>query len=313
MDYDFSVIIPAYNVSAIIERAIRSAAGQSLPPFEIIVIDDCSTDDTAGIVRAMAREIPSLRLLSTARNSGPSAARNIGLSAARGDWIALLDADDAWRPERLERLSAVAGTTGADFVADDLVMWDAGADCQVSQAYYDLAHPQRVTLLDMFRADDNFDFKKKTFSLMKPIMNRQFLVDHRIKYNEQMKIGEDFALYAESLFNGAKLFLLNEAHYVYSMPKAPSGRSPHSRSVYQVGGLSEMCYGLERRYADRIGPELREAMRRYRRAMTRLHESDVARVYKRNHQYARYFGYLGARPNLVRSLVDRSFANRMAV
>jgi len=125
---DFSVIIPAYNVSGIIGRAIRSAAAQTVPPLEILVIDDCSTDNTIEVVRALGREIPSLRLLSTPANSGPSAARNVGLRAANADWIALLDSDDAWKPGRLKRLSEVAGATSADFVADNLVMWDAVAE-----------------------------------------------------------------------------------------------------------------------------------------------------------------------------------------
>jgi succinoglycan biosynthesis protein ExoO len=304
---DFSVIIPAYNVSGIIERAIRSAAAQTLPPLEILVIDDCSTDNTVEIVKALAREIPSLDLLSTPANSGPSAARNVGLRAAKGDWIALLDSDDAWRPGRLKRLSEVASATSADLVADNLVMWDAVADVQVKPAYYDLDEPYRqITLLDMFRADDNFNFKNKTFSLMKPIMRRKFLTDHLIVYNEQMKIGEDFALYAETLFNGAKIILITEPHYIYSMPSAPSGRSPHSRSIYQTGGLSEMCLGFERRYGDSIGHELRIAMRAYRQTMTRLHQSDVARDFKRKGQYALYVGYLAARPGLVHRLVARA-------
>ena len=102
------------------------------------MIDDCSTDNTVEVVKALARDIPSLRLLSTRANGGPSAARNVGLRAAKGDWIALLDADDAWKPGRLERLSEVASATSADFVADNLVMWDAVADTQVKSAYYEL-------------------------------------------------------------------------------------------------------------------------------------------------------------------------------
>ena len=105
---DFSVIMPAYNVSGIIERAIRSAAAQTAPPLEILVVDDCSTDNTAEVVRALARDIPSVRLLSTPANGGPAAARNVGLREARADWIALLDSDDAWKPGRLKRLSEVA-------------------------------------------------------------------------------------------------------------------------------------------------------------------------------------------------------------
>ena len=99
---DFSVIIPAYNVSGIIGRAIRSAAAQTCPPREILVIDDCSTDNTVEVVKPLVQDIPSLRLLSTPTNGGPSAARNVGLRAAKADWIALLDSDDAWDPTKVE-------------------------------------------------------------------------------------------------------------------------------------------------------------------------------------------------------------------
>src|ERR1700677_3197141 len=229
---DFSVIIPAYNVSGIIGRAIQSAAAQTFPPLEILVIDDCSTDNTAEVVKALGREIPSLRLLSTPANAGPSAARNVGLRAAKAGWVALLDSDDAWKPVRLKRLSEVASATSADFVPEDLVMWDAVADTQFKRAYFELPEPQKqITLVDMFSADDNFDFSKASFTLMKPIFRRKFLAEHKLEYNESMKVGEDFTFYVESLFNGATVILIKEAHYIYSMPSSPSGRSSHSRSV----------------------------------------------------------------------------------
>ncbi|HEY1862721.1 MAG TPA: glycosyltransferase family 2 protein [Roseiarcus sp.] len=209
---DFSVIIPAYNVSGIIERAIRSAAAQTSPPLEILVINDCSTDNTVEVVNALGREIPSLRLLSTPANGGPAAARNLGLRAAKADWVALLDSDDAWRPGRLKRLAGVANATSADFVADNLVMWDAVADKQIKPAYFELPERQKeITLLDMFRADDNFNFSKPSFALMKPIFRPKFLAEHKLEYNESMKVGEDFVLYVESLFNGAKIILIDEA------------------------------------------------------------------------------------------------------
>src|SRR5580698_6901021 len=158
---EFSVIIPAYNVSGIVERAVRSAAAQTFPPLEILVIDDCSTDDTGEVVSALGREIPSLRLLSTPTNGGPSAARNVGLREAKAGWIALLDSDDAWKPGRLKRLSEVANGTSADFVADNLVMWDAVAEAEFKPAYYELPESQKqVTLVEIFRADDNFNFSK---------------------------------------------------------------------------------------------------------------------------------------------------------
>jgi succinoglycan biosynthesis protein ExoO len=304
---DFSVIIPAYNVSGIIGRAIRSAAAQTFSPLEILVIDDCSTDNTVEVVRALEREIPSLRLLSTPANGGPSAARNVGLRAAKADWIALLDSDDAWKPGRLERLSEVAFATSADFVADNLVMWDAVADAQFKPTYYELPQPQKqITLLDVFRADDNFNFSKASFTLMKPICRLKFLTDHKLQYNESMRVSEDFVFLAESLFNGAKIILIEEAYYIYSMPSGPSGRSPHSRTVYQFRNVIEKSDLLSQEYRDRIDPTLKRAMDNFRKTMTLLHQSDVARTYRRSGQYPQYFAYLAARPELARRLVSRA-------
>ena len=304
---DFSVIIPAYNVSSMIGRAIRSAAAQTLPPFEILVIDDCSTDHTVEVVKALGREIPSLRLLSTPANGGPSAARNAGLRAAKADWIALLDADDAWKPGRLERLSEVASATSADFVADNLVMWDPVAQAQFKPTYFELPEPRKqITLLDMFRADDNFNFSKASFTLMKPIFRRKFLAEHKLEYNESMKVGEDFNFYVEGLFNGAKLILIDEAYYIYSMPSSPSGRSPHSRSIQDISKLPDLSDLMTQKYGDRIDATLRRAMDDFRKTFTLLHQSDVARTYRRSGQYAQYITYLAARPELTRRLVCRA-------
>jgi succinoglycan biosynthesis protein ExoO len=306
-EVDFSVIIPAYNVSDIVGRAIRSAAAQTLPPLEIIVIDDCSTDNTVEVVRALGREIPSLRLLTTLANRGPSAARNVGLREAEAEWIALLDADDAWKPDRLLRLSEVASATLADFVADNLVMWDPIAQVQFKPAHFELQEAQKqVTLLDIFSADDNFDFSKATFSIMKPIFRLKFLVDHDVEYKETLRVGEDFVFYAESLFNGAKIILIKDAYYIYSMPSGPSGRSPHSRTVYNISKLPGAIDGLQEKYADHIDETLKRVIDNYQKTMSLLHQSDVARKYRWSGHYGQYLAYLSARPELSRRLITRA-------
>jgi glycosyltransferase involved in cell wall biosynthesis len=94
-----SVIIPAFNAAATIGVALRSALAQSYRPLEIIVVDDGSSDATAGIVSGFR---PAVRLRHQP-NSGCGPARNTGAKAAEGDWLAFLDADDAWLPRKLER------------------------------------------------------------------------------------------------------------------------------------------------------------------------------------------------------------------
>ena len=104
-----SVVVPTHDRAALLPRALDSVRRQSAPPGEVIVVDDGSTDGTGDLVR---RRFPEVRLLRQA-NRGVSAARNRGIGAARGEWIALLDSDDAWLPEKLERqLAALAGAPG---------------------------------------------------------------------------------------------------------------------------------------------------------------------------------------------------------
>jgi succinoglycan biosynthesis protein ExoO len=306
----FSVIIPAYNVSGTVERAIRSAAAQTLP-LEILVIDDCSTDNTVEVVQALARELPFLRLYSTPVNGGPSVARNVGLRAAKGDWIGLLDADDAWKPGRLQRLLEVAVATSADFVADNLVMWDAVAGAVSHPKYYDLPESQKqITLLDMFSAEDDFNFSKDSYGIMKPICRRAFLVDHKLEYDENVDLAEDFVLYVDSLFNGAKIILIKEAYYLYSVPY---GRSPDSRTLLDFGKLKRIPELISIKYGDRIDADLKRSIDNYRKTMVLIQDSNVARSYKRSGQYARYIAYLAARPELMWRLVSRAAAKRRDV
>jgi glycosyltransferase involved in cell wall biosynthesis len=94
-----SVVVPAYNRAAIIGRALASVAAQTCPPAEVLVVDDASTDDTAGIARRWGA-----RVLRLERNGGAAAARNAGMAAATQAWVALLDSDDEWLPHCLEVL-----------------------------------------------------------------------------------------------------------------------------------------------------------------------------------------------------------------
>ena len=93
-----TVIIPTYNRAAKLTQAVESALAQTFRDFEIIVIDDGSTDNTADAMRRFSEHIRYLRQ----ENRGVSAARNRGMAAANGQWIAFLDSDDVWFPEKLE-------------------------------------------------------------------------------------------------------------------------------------------------------------------------------------------------------------------
>jgi glycosyltransferase involved in cell wall biosynthesis len=100
MKNDFiSVVIPTYNRASFFKEAIDSVLSQTFRDFELIVVDDGSTDETPELLLSYGNKIKVIKKA----NKGPSAARNRGIKAAKGEWIAFLDSDDVWKPDKLEK------------------------------------------------------------------------------------------------------------------------------------------------------------------------------------------------------------------
>jgi GT2 family glycosyltransferase len=153
----FSVIIPAYNSAATLARAIDSVCAQTHPAHEIIVVDDGSTDATAAVARTYGEAV---RLLQQP-NAGVAAARNAGARAASGDWLAFLDADDWYAPDRLQRHAEwIDEDSGLDFLTGDYEYRDAaGTLLGTSMAQHPagqalLARAASTTRVVMDRADE---------------------------------------------------------------------------------------------------------------------------------------------------------------
>jgi|GEM_PF-924166 len=109
-----SVIMAAYNAAATIEQSITSALSQQNVDLELIVVDDCSTDDTVEIVRNLESRDDRIVLYAQDRNQGPATCRNKGVNNAEHELIAFLDADDLWHPLKLSKQLGVMNDPGAD-------------------------------------------------------------------------------------------------------------------------------------------------------------------------------------------------------
>lgn len=110
-----SIIMPAYNCADYIVESIRSVQSQTYRNWELIIADDKSTDGTVDIVRVMAEDDNRIRLLETDRNLGPAAARNRAMDVANGNYIAFLDSDDVWYPDKLQKQLAFMEANGYSF------------------------------------------------------------------------------------------------------------------------------------------------------------------------------------------------------
>jgi glycosyltransferase involved in cell wall biosynthesis len=141
-----SVIVPLFNNSTSIEQTLRSILAQSYGNFEIIVVDDGSTDGGAEVVKSLGN--PRVRLIQQA-NSGAAAARNTGIKQATGEWIAFLDADDLWSADNLaSHLEILNRNPG--------IVWSAGA-CNLRLANSRLVKMGLPKKLAMMLRDDIFE------------------------------------------------------------------------------------------------------------------------------------------------------------
>lgn len=120
-----SVIMPAYNASQYIEESIRSVQAQTVTNWELIVVDDCSIDDTCFLVRMIAESDQRIRLIHNETNSGVAKTRNRAIDMARGLYVAFLDSDDIWHPEKLKKQLQYMAQTGADLVYASYAIVDA--------------------------------------------------------------------------------------------------------------------------------------------------------------------------------------------
>jgi teichuronic acid biosynthesis glycosyltransferase TuaG len=110
-----SVIMPAYNVKAYLEEAVRSVMNQTFRDWELVVVDDASSDDTPNILQTLASQECRLVVERLAKNRGVGYCRNRGLELAKGRFVAFLDSDDRWHPEKLARQHAFMQQKGSAF------------------------------------------------------------------------------------------------------------------------------------------------------------------------------------------------------
>lgn len=173
----YSVIIPAYNAAATVVASVESCLQQTLPPFEVIVVDDGSSDNTPDLLRSHFGD--KINLISLPDNSGPSAARNAGLAIASGSHIAFQDADDLWHHEKLASIDTVLKKNPAiEFLFHPYTL--AKVDFEVTEA---MLQPKQFPLWKLL--------------LSNPIGTPCVVMrwDRNIRFNERLHYMEDYELF----------------------------------------------------------------------------------------------------------------------
>jgi succinoglycan biosynthesis protein ExoO len=229
------VILPAYNASEYIRAAVRSALNQTLQELEVILVDDASDDSTISAALDAAGGDTRLVVIRCEINGGPSVARNIGIDRAKGNWVALLDADDTFAPERLELLLQLANASAADLMTDNMMVTTVSESSNGKPAlplkFMSLPGPISA---GEFVAWDRPAHGLRSVGFMKPLMRTEFLRANNIRYDSRFRIGQDFHFYVQCLLAGAKLHVSPNEWYQYLYRSDSQSRGLESKRPEQL-------------------------------------------------------------------------------
>lgn len=217
-----AVIIPIYNSADTLARAARSVLAQTLTDLELLIVDDGSTDKSFEVASAIAATDPRVRVLQMPRNGGKPLAMNHAIGAARGRWIAVLDADDRYLPQRLATLVAAGEAAGADLVADNQRHVDPANGALVRRAFDEPGSGRAVDLADLIAhagVRGTFDF-----GILKPMVRADFIRRTGLAYYPDARLAEDFYYLLEFFAAGGKGWIVHEPLYEWTLPFSTSTR-----------------------------------------------------------------------------------------
>lgn len=226
-----SVVMPAYNAEKTIGESIESVLYQTYQNWELLIIDDCSLDQTYMIAEQMSVENPRIRLIKNECNLGVSETRNRAIGSAKGAWIAFLDSDDRWEADKLQKqMDYVIQNQKADLVFTG----SAFIDYQGKIFDYKLEVPEQISFKELL--------KQNVISCSSVLIRKMWLVKYPMKYDQ---MHEDYAVWLQVLRDGGRAFGINEPLLIYRL-SSNSKSSNKSKAavmtyrVYRYLGLNHM-------------------------------------------------------------------------
>lgn len=197
-----SIIMPAYNAENTIQLAISSVINQSFADWELLVVNDCSTDKTDEILRSFAKTDARIIVIENKDNQGVSMSRHNGVVASKGTWIAFLDSDDVWREDKLEKQLAVQKKTNASLLLTGSAFMDNNGD----PIDYYLHAPERLTYHDLLKQN----LLSNSSSLVKAELIKKYE-----SIGDQMH--EDYATWLKIMRTGIDAYGVDEPLLIYRL------------------------------------------------------------------------------------------------
>lgn len=268
---DVSVIVAAWKAADLVERAVASALASTGVNVEVVVVDDASPDGTWSILESLAARDTRVVVDRLPSNGGPSAARNRAVKLAKGRFLAVLDADDAMKSDRLANLVALAEKHASDIVADNMIEVDAsGQKIGNGRFLKDEAFQiQRTIDLETWIAFNEPMKPGDCLGYLKPLIRKSTLEKYKVSYDPLLRNSEDYYLVADLLARGARMTYTPNGGYHYTRAE---GSTSHRLKPEHTKAWLE----AERRFAERqdahLTPLEHDALARRISALRRVNQ-----------------------------------------
>lgn len=229
---DVTVVIPCFNSAETLGAAIASAIRQNKVSVEVIVVDDCSQDNSMEIAKSFPAHI--VKVHQHKENRGPGAARNTALTNARGTWLAMLDSDDTFECDRVHQMISHAEAANAQIVVDNPIIISGTGEKQSTMFPEESwAQLTSIDLADFILGNTLFS-SKFNLGYLKPVIRRDFVIENSLNYDEHLRIGEDYLFASMALAKGADCRVCQIAGYNYHIRDGSISRVLKLHHLYDM-------------------------------------------------------------------------------
>ena len=215
-DYKISIGVPIYNVESYIERCVKSLFEQTYENIEYIFVDDCSPDNSIGILQETLKYYPQREkdviIIQHKNNKGVSTARNTMIENFTGLFFSFVDADDYLPVDAIEKLVSKQKTTDADIVTGSIRKITNSKDVIIKEPLFETANDMLYHIISQARNHEN----------VARIIKTEIVTAHSLRYQSHIKIGEDWILLAQILHYAKKVAQIDDIVYIYDYTNSSS-------------------------------------------------------------------------------------------
>ena len=229
-----SVVMPVYNAEKYIEKALSSVMNQTIKDIEILCVNDCSKDNSVEIIKKLQKKDSRIVLIENETNLKVSQTRNNGVNHAKADWIALIDSDDAWEPDYLEKVMARQEQTGGQLISTSCKFMDD--DGKILDSAFIV--PEEISYKQLLK--QNKILCSSVFIKKELLLKYPFFAD---------AVHEDYVCWLNILKEIGKSYAVSEPLLIYRLTTGSKSRNKFkaikmSYNTYKIHGLNffKRCY-----------------------------------------------------------------------